>query len=205
MHLEYFFDFPSPYSYLAWTQLRKLKVEAEPVPIDILSVMAAVSNQPSTICPPKMRYAMLDAGRWAALYDVPLRLNEPLFAAWQDGRFAWSVLTSGALAAKDAGRMSEYIDAIFRAVWAAPADLVSEEGRRAVLRDAGIDAPDLWQRAASAEIQMQLDANNRRAEERGVFGVPTFFVGDEPFFGNDRLAMALARLPKERRQGGRRS
>jgi 2-hydroxychromene-2-carboxylate isomerase len=206
MRFEFFFDFPSPYSYLAWTQLRKLKVEAEAVPVDILTVMKTVSNQPSTVCPPKMRYAMLDAGRWAALYDVPLRFNEPLFAAWKEGRFAWSVLTSGTLAAKDAGIMADYIDAIYRAVWAAPADLVSEEGRRAVLRDAGIAAPDLWERAATAEIVARLDANNRKAAERGVFGVPTFFAGDEPFFGNDRLDMALARLPRMGlRQGGQRS
>jgi 2-hydroxychromene-2-carboxylate isomerase len=200
MSLEYFFDFVSPYAYLASTQLRALKIAAEPIPIGILTVMKTVNNQPSTACPPKVRYAMIDAGRWAAQYGVPLRLNERLFAASKDGSFAWRTLTCGALAAEEAGIMPDYIAAIFHAVWAVPADLSSEEGRRAVLRDAGIDAPDLWERAATPEIEARLDANNQRAVERGVFGVPTFFVGDEPFFGNDRLDMALSRLPHEGRQ-----
>jgi 2-hydroxychromene-2-carboxylate isomerase len=197
MRLEYVFDFVSPYAYLASTQLRKLKIDAELTPIDILTVMKTVNNQPSIVCPAKLRYAMLDTGRWAAQYGVPLRLNEALMAAFQDGRFAWPVLTRGALVAEDAGVGKEYIAAIFRAVWAEPADLLSEEGRRTVLRDARIDVPDLWERAATAEIAARLEANNGKAAERGVFGVPTFFVDGEPFFGNDRLEMVLARLHGE--------
>jgi 2-hydroxychromene-2-carboxylate isomerase len=194
MRTEFFFDFVSPYAYLASTQLRALKIAAEPIPIGILSVMKAVNNQPSTACPAKLRYAMIDAGRGAAQYGVPLRLNERLFAASQDGSFSWSTLTRGALAAAEAGVMPEYIAAIFQAVWAEPRDLTTDAGRRAVLQDAGIDVPDLWERASTSEIEARLEANNRRAAERGVFGVPMFFVDDEPFFGNDRLVLALARM-----------
>jgi 2-hydroxychromene-2-carboxylate isomerase len=194
MRLEYVFDFPSPYAYLASTQLRKLTAEVEYIPIDILTVMKAVNNQPTPACPAKSRYAAVDAGRWAARYGVPFEINSALFDAARNGAFEWKLLTRGALVAQTAGLMTEYVAAIFRAIWATPADLMSDEGRCAVLADAKIDIPDIWERASTAETEARLDTNNRAAVERGVFGVPTFFVGGEQFFGNDRLDMALARL-----------
>jgi 2-hydroxychromene-2-carboxylate isomerase len=188
MRLEYVFDYPSPYAYLASTRLKTLGIDAEHTPIDILTVMKAVNNQPTPACPPKARYTAMDAARWAALYGVPLEINWALRAAARDGSFEWHVLTRGALVARDLGLME---------------DLTSEQGRRAVLRKAGIDIPDLWERASTAEIGAQLDANNRQAIERGVFGVPTFLVDGELFFGNDRLDMALARLRGEQYRSGR--
>jgi 2-hydroxychromene-2-carboxylate isomerase len=197
MRVEYVFDYPSPYAYLASTRLKKLAIDAEYMPIDILTVMKAVNNQPSPACPPKARYAAMDAARWAALYGVPLEINWALLAAARDGSFEWHVLTRGALVARNLGLIEAYSTAVFGAIWAEPADLTSEQGRRAMLQKAGIDIPDLWERASTVEIGAQLDANNRQAVERGVFGVPTFLVDGELFFGNDRLDMALARLRGE--------
>jgi 2-hydroxychromene-2-carboxylate isomerase len=203
MRLEYAFDYPSPYAYLASTRLKTLGIDAEHTPIDILTVMKAVNNQPTPACPPKARYTAMDAARWAALYGVPLEINWALRAAARDGSFEWHVLTRGALVARDLGLMEAYSTAVFGAIWAEPADLTSEQGRRAVLRKAGIDIPDLWERASTAEIGAQLDANNRQAIERGVFGVPTFLVDGELFFGNDRLDIALTRLRGEQYRSGR--
>jgi 2-hydroxychromene-2-carboxylate isomerase len=203
MRLEYVFDYPSPYAYLASTRLKTLGIDAEHTPIDILTVMKAVNNQPTPACPPKARYTAMDAARWAALHGVPLEINWALRAAARDGSFEWHVLTRGALVARDLGLMEAHSTAAFGAIWAEPADLTSEQGRRAVLRKAGIDIPDLWERASTAEIGAQLDANNRQAIERGVFGVPTFLVDGELFFGNDRLDMALARLRGEQYRSGR--
>jgi 2-hydroxychromene-2-carboxylate isomerase len=194
MRLEYVFDYPSPYAYLASTRLKRLGIDADHMPIDIGTVMKAVNNQPSPACPPKARYAAMDAARWAALYGVPLEINWALLSAARDSSFEWHVLTRGALVARDLGLMEAYSTAVFGAIWAEPADLTSEQSRRAVLRKAGIDIPGLWERASTAKIGAQLDANNRQAIERGVFGVPTFLVDGELFFGNDRLDMALERL-----------
>jgi 2-hydroxychromene-2-carboxylate isomerase len=203
MRLEYVFDYPSPYAYLASTRLKTLGIDAEHTPIDILTVMKAVNNQPTPACPPKARYTAMDAARWAALYGVPLEINWALRAAARDGSFEWHVLTRGALVARGLGLMEAYSSAVFGAIWAEPADLTSEQGRRAVLRKAGIDIPHLWERASTAEIGAQLDANIRQAIECGVFGVPTFLVDGELFFGNDRLDMALARLRGEQYRSGR--
>jgi 2-hydroxychromene-2-carboxylate isomerase len=202
MRLEYVFDYPSPYAYLASTRLKTLGIDAEHTPIDILTVMKAVNNQPTPACPPKARYTAMDAALGGAVRS-PLEINWALRAAARDGSFEWHVLTRGALVARDLGLMEAYSTAVFGAIWAEPADLTSEQGRRAVLRKAGIDIPDLWERASTAEIGAQLDANNRQAIERGVFGVPTFLVDRELFFGNDRLDMALARLRGEQYRSGR--
>ncbi len=194
MPLEYVFDYPSPYAYLASTQLPQLGVEIAYTPVAVLDVMKAVNNQPSLACPAKLRYAVLDAQRWAKLYGVPLQLNRPYLDAIGSPDFDHRALARGALVAQDSGVFAAYHDAVFSALWAEPEDLVSEGGRRAVLRAHGIDDPDFWRKAADGEIRRRLEANNRRAVERGVFGVPTFFSGDEIFFGNDRLALAAARL-----------
>ncbi len=194
MPLEYVFDYPSPYAYLASTQLPRLGVEIAYTPVAVLDVMKAVNNQPSLACPAKLRYAVLDAQRWAKLYSVPLRLNRPYLDAFGSPDFDHRALARGALVAQESGVFAAYHDAVFSALWAEPEDLVSEDGRRAVLRARGIDDPDFWRRAADGEIRRRLEANNRRAVERGVFGIPTFFAGAEIFFGNDRLALAASRL-----------
>jgi hypothetical protein len=77
---------PKPLRYLASTRLKTLGIDAEHTPIDILTVMKAVNNQPSPACPPKARYAAIDVARWAALYGVPLEINWPLLATAREGR-----------------------------------------------------------------------------------------------------------------------
>jgi len=68
MRIEFIFDYRSPYSYLANTQLKGLGADVDYKPVDIVAVMKKVNNQPSPLCPPKARYAGIDAARWARLY-----------------------------------------------------------------------------------------------------------------------------------------
>jgi 2-hydroxychromene-2-carboxylate isomerase len=194
MRLEFFFDYPSPYAYLANTQLPKLGVDIVYTPIGIRSVMKLVNNQPTPACPAKARYAVLDATRWANSYGVPFQVNAAFVAALRSGDVDIDDFGRGALLAQDLGVFEAYNTAIFRAIWARPHDLISALGRNTVLRVGGLDIPDFWARASAPELHERLERNNRRAAERGVFGVPTFFVDDEIFFGNDRLDVVRARL-----------
>jgi 2-hydroxychromene-2-carboxylate isomerase len=196
--VEYFFDYVSPYAYLANTQLSDLGVAAEIRPVVILEVMKRVKNQPSPLCPPKGRYAVLDAARWAELYGVPLAANQRLWAALRAGEFDASILVRGALTAKEEGRLATYHDAMFRAVWGAPADVQTAAGREAFAKAQGLSA-DFWDRAADPALDARVEADIAEAVERGVFGVPTFFVDGEIFFGNDRLDWVRRRLAE--RQG----
>lgn len=185
--VEFYYDYPSPYTYLAHKQMKTLGAPVTYKPMHILGVMKLVGNQPSPACPPKGRYAGIDAARWAKRLGIPMTMNAGFWEALLSGKLDSTLLTKGAMAAQDIGVADAYNDAIFDAVWREPRDLVTAEARQAVLADAGIGQAGVWEAAATPELQKRLEAETRAAADRGVFGTPTFFVGDEIFFGNDRL------------------
>ena len=106
------------------------------------------------------------------------------------------LLTQAALVAKDEGRFREYHYPAFRARWADALDISDPEVVRALLAGAGLDADAALERAQSDELRERLDADSRAAIERGVFGVPTLFVGKEMFWGNDRLELVRYYIQK---------
>ena len=83
---------------------------------------------------------------------------------------------------------------MFSAIWGKPQDIVSEVGRETFLKKLGIDASHSWRRTESPDLRAELQRRNEVAAQRGVFGVPTFFVDNELFFGNDRLDFLRERL-----------
>ncbi|WP_439815013.1 2-hydroxychromene-2-carboxylate isomerase [Zavarzinia sp. CC-PAN008] len=205
MRLDFYFHFGSPYAYLANRQLPGLREShgAEVVyqPCDILAVMKSVGNVPSPACPPKARYAGIDAARWAALLGAPFAMNGAFMAAARAGQTDFNTLIRAALVARDRGQAEAFTTAVFDAMWGVPADLVSAEGRAAVLAKAGIADDGLWVEADGPERRAQLEAITPEAAGRGVFGVPTIFVGEEMFFGNDRMDFVRAALNGARQAG----
>jgi 2-hydroxychromene-2-carboxylate isomerase len=193
MQVQFVLDYRSPYAYLANTQMASLGVQIDYEPVDILSVMKKVNNQPTPMCPPKAKYAGLDAMRWATHYGVPFSPNRALLDALRQGRFKGDLLSRAAIAGRQLGVFERINDALFAAVWAGSDDLASVEGRSRFTASRALPA-DLWEVAESGEVDEKLAVNNERAIARGVFGVPTFFVDDEMFFGNDRLNFVRAKL-----------
>jgi 2-hydroxychromene-2-carboxylate isomerase len=190
---EFVLDYRSPYCYLANTQVKRLGAEIVYTPVDIVSVMRKVNNQPSTMCPPKAQYGWVDTTRWARHYDVPFSPNGGVLEALKQGRLDKTLFLRVGVAAKEMGIFEQVTDALFEAVWAGADDLTTGEGRSSFLVNRSI-RPDLWDIASSPEIARQLAANDQNAADRGVFGVPTFFVDGEMFFGNDRLQFVKAQL-----------
>jgi 2-hydroxychromene-2-carboxylate isomerase len=197
MLVEFVFDYPSPYAYLACTQLQSLDAQVRYEPIAIIEVMKLVNNQPSPACPPKARYAAIDAARWAQRYGIPFEINQAFLAALRTRAFDYQILTRGALVADELGAFARYNEAMFAAIWGKPQDVVTEDGREAFLQRLGIDAPHFWRRAQSAAVRVELERRNEIAAQRGVFGVPTFFIANEIFFGNDRLDFVRERVAAE--------
>ena len=99
-----------------------------------------------------------------------------------------------ARAARDEGREADYVNAVYPAVFGKPVDLSQRSELIGVLDKAGFDSPRLLERARSAEIVAKLKESTGSAAERGVFGSPTLFIGDEMFFGNDRLDFVAGAL-----------
>jgi len=191
--LDFYFDYRSPYSYLANTQLPSMQVEIEYHVLDVLEVMRLVHNQPSPECPSKAQYSLVDAKRWADVYKVEWAPNRSLFAAMRNRTFDGGSLSRLALAASEAGIFHRVHSALFQVVWAGTDDLVTNEGRRKFLQRNDLEL-DLWERAESKAVLDKLHENNKLSASRGVFGVPSFTVGQELFFGNDRLDFVHAAL-----------
>jgi len=191
--IDLFYDFRSPYGYLAFTQLREMDVAINLRPMKILTVMDKVGNVPTTItCAAKGRYARADLGRWAARYGITLN---PSNMRDNDGdACSRAVLAAGSPAEAEAITL-----ALYRASWSEGKTLATIEEILEAITAAGIDAAPIAARIDSPDMAAQLDANTDEAVERGVFGSPSVFVGDTMFFGNDRLDFVreeLARLEK---------
>jgi 2-hydroxychromene-2-carboxylate isomerase len=186
VQLEFYFDFLSPYSYMASTRLPLLSVghciTVRYHPFTLIALMQQVGNRPTTLeCRNKGLYAITDLQRWARLYQVD-------FAAtpyWQHIDFP--ELGRGALVAIDEGRGADYVKAVYAALFGQPLDLSRRAVLLGVLDRAGFAGARLLERAAAPEFAARLESNTAAAAERGVFGSPTLFVGEEMFFGNDRL------------------
>ena len=144
--IDFYFDFPSPYAYLAHTQLPKIAAEhgAKVVyrPFRILELMKLVGNRPTTIeCKNKNKYAAADLQRWVKRYKVDFARNPNSKA------FDFAELDRAALVAIADGRGAEYVTAIFAAIWGKSEDLSQRTVLQAVLSRAGFDAEHLLEQA----------------------------------------------------------
>ena len=184
--LEYFFDFGSPTSYLAWTQLPRLLADtgAELVwrPMLLGGVFKATGNASPVSVPAKGRWMNADIVRWAARYGVPFRFNP---------HFPINTLTlmrgATGMQMRRPGDFDRYVAVVYRAMWEAPANLGDPEVLAATLAAAGFDVEAFMAAVGDPEVKARLAATTEEAVARGVFGAPTFFVGEAMFFGQDRL------------------
>jgi 2-hydroxychromene-2-carboxylate isomerase len=108
-----------------------------------------------------------------------------------------SLALRASLVAKDEGRFHEFHDPMYRARWAEPRDPSDPDVIHSLLKAAGLDADAALARAESEELVSRLDMDTKEAIERGVFGVPTIFIGDEMFWGNDRFELVRHYLTKD--------
>lgn len=187
--LDFYFDYRSPYAYLAQTQVRKLGVDIAWRPFEILQLMDKVGNVPTSItCKPKGQYLGMDLMRWVGMYKVPFQRHP------QSGSIDARRLLRATLAAAEMGQADAAVGAIFGAYWGTGTPLATPSDVVAVLNSAGVDAPNLLARIDDPELDQALDAATDEAASRGVFGAPTMYAGDEMFFGNDRLDFVRASL-----------
>jgi 2-hydroxychromene-2-carboxylate isomerase len=189
--LDFYFDYRSPYSFLALSQVRKMEVKIAFHPFEIGALMKKVGNVPTSItCAAKGRYVSTDMQRWAAHYGVPLN-RHPQGSEIDASRLLRATLVAGQL-----GAMPAAVETIFNAFWSTPALLATAAEVAALLGSAGLDAEALESRMDSPAAQALLEDATAEAASRGAFGAPTLFVGDEMFFGNDRLHFVQDRLSR---------
>ncbi|MEM1416458.1 MAG: 2-hydroxychromene-2-carboxylate isomerase [Myxococcota bacterium] len=184
--LEFFFDYSSPFAYLGSTQARGL-AERHGVPLVYkpfflggLFRAIGTPDVPMAVMPDAKRdHARLDLQRYAALYGADFH--------WPRG---FPIMTVDALrltTLAPAEKVPDLVDRIYRLVWVEDA-LPKADALRTCCEDAGVD-PGLVDRVKEPEVKKAVIDATEEAKARGVFGAPTFFVGDEMFWGQDRVIL----------------
>jgi 2-hydroxychromene-2-carboxylate isomerase len=178
----------APYAYLAHSQLRRFSVISHR-PFDIRTVMDRVGNLPtSVLCEPKNRYLQADLRRWVALYYVPFQTHPHVLEL--DARR----LLRATMWAASRGPVDRLVGALYDSLWGDPQPLQTPADIGRILARAGINCPAAAVEMDAAHWHEALGRATAEAAERGVFGAPCMFVGDEMFFGNDRLDFVRAEL-----------
>jgi 2-hydroxychromene-2-carboxylate isomerase len=184
--IEFWFDFGSPTTYLAHTQMPKVEADTGAqihyMPMLLGGVFKATGNQSPVMVPAKGRWMGGDLARFARRYGVPFTFNP---------HFPINTLTlmRGAvgLQMRQPESFMPYVEAVFRAMWVEPVNLGDASVLAATLGAAGFDPAQFQPLVADADVKARLIANTESAVARGVFGAPTCFVGSQMFFGQDRL------------------
>jgi 2-hydroxychromene-2-carboxylate isomerase len=187
--IEFIFDFGSPNAYLAYHALpgllERTGASLNIVPCLLGGIFKATGNQPPMLAfgpvKGKLEYEQLEMERFVARHGLDRFRFNPHFPV------NTLLLMRGALAAEDEGRLAEYVEAGLRAMWEDGLKMDDPEVFVTTMNEAGLDGSGILERTQDPAIKARLVANTEAAVARGTFGIPTFYVGKEMFFGKDRL------------------
>ena len=184
------FDFGSPYSYLAYNYLSPIKESGAQIdlkPVLLGGIFKATGNQPPATVQKKGEYMFKDIQRWANKLDISFKMN-PYFP----------ILTvphmRGAILAQKKGILEYYMQSMFDSMWLKGLNLNDQEILTQVASESGIDPNDFAEGISSDEIKDELKVNTQFAIDKGAFGVPTYFVESEMFWGIDSIKFLLESL-----------
>lgn len=184
--VDFFFDVGSPASYLAWTQLPGMCEShgAELVyrPMLLGGVYQATGNSSPATIPVKARYWQLDYERHARRYGVPFKENVhfPIITL-----FLMRAVTGVQLRRPE--QLQQLLGCVFKALWIDALNLNEPQLTADILKAGGFDPAEIERLTQDPETKAALKATTEEAVKRGVFGAPTIFVGDQMFFGQDRM------------------
>lgn len=193
--MRFFFDVGSPAAYLAWTQLPDICAQAGAnlvyKPMLLGGVFQATGNASPAAIPAKGRYTTHDYMRHARKYGVPFAMNPhfPIITL-----FLMRVVTG--LQLREPERLNDLLRAVFKAIWVDSLNLNEPEIAARTLAEAGFDPQAMLALSAEPDVKAALKACTDEAVALGVFGAPTTFVGEEMFFGQDRLYMIRDELAR---------
>jgi 2-hydroxychromene-2-carboxylate isomerase len=190
--IEMFFDCSSPWTYLAFANLRQLAAElgVEIVwrPILVGGVFntanPSVYAQRADPVPAKARYMLKDLADWARHAGLRIKFPPSVFPVNSVNAMR------GCIALEPQGKLVDFATAAFEAYWGDDLDISQDDVLAEVCARAGVDPAALFEAIAAPEIKSQLRANTEEVIARGGFGSPTIFVGgDDMYFGNDRMPL----------------
>lgn len=182
--IEFFYEFGSPTSYLAYSQLPRIaqrtgaKIWYRPFLLGGLYKIVGTHSPAEN--PVKAKWLFADLLRFAERYGVEFVNNK---------HFPMNTLAimRGAVFAEQKGELLDYSTAIYDAMWKRGRNLQEPAEIAGVLKEGGFDAKAYFAGVEDAGVKTRLKTVTEEAASRGVFGAPTYFVGDEMHFGQDRL------------------
>jgi 2-hydroxychromene-2-carboxylate isomerase len=187
--VEFHFDFGSPNAYLSHLVIPEIEkrtgAKFEYVPVLLGGVFKMTNNrspaQSLVGIKNKPEYERLEMSRFIKRHRITRFQSNPFFPV--------NTLTMmrGAIAVRQLGVFERYVDAMFRNMWGEPKKMDDPAIFRAALDEAGMPTAQILELIETKPIKDELIENTNRSVERGTFGSPTFYVGNEIFFGKDRL------------------
>ena len=184
--VEFYFDLGSPYSYLAYYRLLQIaeqqEIQVVYKPILLGGVFKATGNRSPIEIPVKGAYSILDMQRWAEYYQIPMQMN-PHFP--MNTLTLMRILTGVQLLHLE--KFEQVLKLLFDAMFGTPQNLNEPTVLAEVLKPSGFSVEDIMSMVQSDVVKQKLITETEQAILRGIFGAPTFFVGDEMYWGQDRL------------------
>lgn len=179
--IEFYFDFLSPYSYLAWTWVREQSFEFDFYPVPMSSLITHYETKGPAQIEPKRNYLFKDLLRKTKLLNIPFTTPKNLPF---NSLYALRLALSGVAGEKQ----KSVIDAVYTAGWARGMDIGNDDVLRSILSEHQLPVDDLFQKMESKDARIELKKNLERALEKKLFGVPSFIVDDELFWGQDSIS-----------------
>jgi len=187
--VEFHFDVGSPNAYLSHLVIpeieKRVGVKFEYVPILLGGVFKLTNNRSPAESlrgiKNKPEYERLETRRFIQRHRIARFQPNPYFPV------NTLKMMRGAIAAQSLGVFERYANEMFRDMWAEPKKMDDPQVWRAALDASGLPAARIMELIETPQVKAQLLENTQRSVERGTFGAPTFYVGDEIFFGKDRL------------------
>ncbi len=199
---EFHFDFGSPNAYLAHRVLPEIEsrtgVKFQYLPVLLGGVFKATNNVSPAVSlqgiKNKGEYAGLETQRFLEKHGITRYARNPFFPV------NTLQIMRGAIVAEREGFFEKYVDEVYRHMWADPKKMDDVEVIRSALNESGLAADAILDGTRNPEVKQQLISNTESAVARGVFGSPSFFVGDELFFGKDRLREVEEEIEAQKRR-----
>jgi 2-hydroxychromene-2-carboxylate isomerase len=187
--VEFHFDFGSPNAYLSHLVIPEIEkrtgAKFEYVPVLLGGVFKATNNrspaQSLVGIKNKPEYERIEMARFIKRHGITRFQSNPFFPV------NTLMMMRGAIAARPLGVFERYVDAMYRNMWADPKKMDDPNVYRTELDGARLPTAKILELIETRPVKDELIENTNRSVERGTFGSPTFYVGDEIFFGKDRL------------------
>jgi 2-hydroxychromene-2-carboxylate isomerase len=187
--IDFIFDFGSPNGYLAWQLLpgiaARTRAQLNLIPCLLGGIFKATNNQSPVTAfgevKGKLAYESLETRRFVARHGLSAFRMNPHFPV------NTLLIMRGMVAAQRAGLGDRYLDVVSAAMWEAGEKMDDPAVVQRVLDAGGLDGAALVAATQDPGVKAELIANTEAAVARGVFGIPTFFVADQMFFGKERL------------------